>query len=161
MPIHPTGPLAESYDKDLQPPYTIDSQRRIEAIPKNSKWKHLSAGIEKDDVDKDGRPVPKWKLYYARAMIPLAILFHAFGAIQAYEIYSSQNASGVSLAAYVVYVISAMTWFCYGAFVLVRRNLIIMLSSMTAFTLGVIILVGIILYGGADAGGNDANNDPM
>lgn len=90
--------------------------------------------------------LPLWKRYFSQAMVFLAVMFHAFGVIQATEIYTTQNASGVSLPAYIVYVFAACTWFVYGGFVLPERNTIIMASAITQFCLGVIILVGIALY---------------
>ncbi len=107
----------------------------------------LSPGVERSDRDADGNPVPKWKYYYARFMLLWAVTSHAFGLIQAIEIYQSKNASGVSLAAWSVYIASSIIWIIYGAAVLARRNLVIVTSSSIGVTLGTIIVIGIILYG--------------
>lgn len=138
-----SGPLVEKHDRDLKPPYT----RNGEIHRVDNKGKHLSTGIEASDIDGDGKPAPRWKLWYAKGMLGWAVISHTFLLLQAIKIYSEKNASGVSLPAYILYLVGAIVWIVYGAFVLQRRNLVIVLSSSIAFLGGLTILIGIILYG--------------
>jgi len=76
---------------------------------------------------------------------------HAFLAIQAYEIYSERSAVNVSLPAYIVYLFSSVFWVIYGSMVLSPRVWPMIISGTVAFLGGVIILVGIGLYGKQEA----------
>jgi uncharacterized protein with PQ loop repeat len=107
----------------------------------------LSTGIEASDIDGDGKPTPKWKLWYAKGMLGWAVVSHVFLLLQAVKIYTEKNASGVSLPAYALYIVGSIVWVIYGAFVLHSRNLVIVVSSSIGLVGGVIILLGIILYG--------------
>lgn len=140
---YPSGPLTEKHDRDLHPPYTRNGH--VTHVSKDGK--HLSTGIEADDVDGDGKPVPKWKLWYAKGMLVWAAVSQVFLLLQAIKIFGEQNASGVSLLAYIIYVFGSIVWFVYGAFVLSRRNLVIVTSSVIATILGIIVLTGVIIYG--------------
>ena len=148
--MHPSGPIRERKDIEV-----ARYSRNGEIKPVEKQGKHLGIGIEPQDINDKGKPVPKWKLYYAKGMIGWAVLSHTFLLIQAIEIYTNENASGVSLAAYIVYLVGAVIWGVYGAFVLTRRNIVIVVSSVTAFLLGTVVLIGIILYGNRppDCGG--------
>lgn len=97
----------------------------------------------------------KWRDYYSKAMIIWAVVAHVFLLLQAIKIYSDQNATGVSLPAYVVYECGAVIWFTYGMFVLEKRNPAIITSAVTAFTLGMIVLVGVIIYGDKEQNCNE------
>jgi hypothetical protein len=57
------------------------------------------------------------------------------------------------LAAFVVLLVSSVLWFIYGFFVL-NHNVVLVASSSTAFVLGVVILVGIVMYGTGDSSTN-------
>ena len=130
---HPTGPLVEK-------PIRLDHLE-------DRKKSYLSPDVHRDDLDADGLPVPKWKFYYARFMVAWAILSHSALLIQAIKIYRQKNADGVSLLAFILYSVSSVIWLVYGAFVLAKRNWVIVASSITAIALGIIIIVGVILYG--------------
>lgn len=140
------GPIVEKHDTDLKPPYIANG--KIEKV--DPKGKHLATGIEANDVGEDGKPIPKWKLWYAKAMLAWVVLGKAFLVIQAVEIFTSKNAAGVSLAAYIVYIIGSVIWLIYGAMVLQRKNLVIVVSAATAIVMGVIVLIGVIMYGDAE-----------
>jgi len=143
--VHPSGPLTEKHDRDLVPPATRNGH--IQPVSKHGI--HLSTGVEASDIDGDGRPIPRWKLWYAKGMLVWSVASHSFLLIQAIKIYGEKNANGVSLPAYIVYLFGAVVWFVYGMFVLERKNLAIILSAVTAFLLGTVVLIGIILYGNA------------
>lgn len=104
--------------------------------------------VTRNGTDLTQNQPAKWKRYYSKAMIIWAVVAHTFLLLQAIKIYSEQNASGVSLPAYIVYECGAIIWFIYGMVVLEERNYAIIASAVTAFTMGMIVLVGIILYGG-------------
>jgi uncharacterized protein with PQ loop repeat len=90
--------------------------------------------------------LPVWKSYYQKWMYFWAIGSHTFLLLQALEIYQEKNAESVSLSAYIVYVLSSLIWLGYAALVLEPRNKVMMISAVTGFSMGIVILVGISLY---------------
>jgi len=106
----------------------------------------ISTGIEPGDTEADGRPVPKWKLWFAKWMVVWAVLGYSFLAIQAAKIYMEKNAKGLSLPSYIVYICGSIMWLIYGSVVLPRKNMVIIVSSCTAITLATIVLIGIVMY---------------
>jgi uncharacterized protein with PQ loop repeat len=88
-----------------------------------------------------------WRKDFTNAMIGWAVISKVFLVLQALKIYHSQSAAGVSFYAYVIYLVGAVVWFVYGAYVLVPRSTSLILSGILAFLGGVVILIGIFLYG--------------
>lgn len=125
-------------------PTTIESEPTLK--PKQPEPLKISTGIEPGDTEADGRPVAKWKLWFAKWMVVWAVLGYSFLAIQAAKIYMEKNAKGLSLPAYIVYICGSIMWLIYGSVVLPRKNMVIIVSSCTAITLASIVLVGIVLY---------------
>ena len=80
-------------------------------------------------------------------MIFWAIASNVFLLLQLIKIYQDKDASGVSLAAYIVYVFGSAVWIIYGAAVLAHKNWVIVINSSIAITLAIIIVAGIALYG--------------
>lgn len=113
--------------------------------PKSTEFK-LSTGIEETDKNPDGSPVARWRVVYAKMMLPWVCISYSFIVIQAVDIYVKKDSKNVSLPAYCVYLFSSCLWWIYGFFVLPRRNLIIVLSSTIAITVTIILLTGIIIY---------------
>jgi len=102
-----------------------------------------------------------WRYYYEKCMYAWAVLAHSWVLVQIITIFRSKNASGLSLAAWIIFCVSSIVWIIYGAFVMKVRNYVIITSSSTALILGIIILVGIVLYGSADGTDADAGDDPV
>ena len=100
----------------------------------------------KKEEKKEGVQQVAWKRYYSKFMLFWAVAAYLWLVIQAYELYSSKDATGLSLAAFIFYIFGSCVWFTYGTFVLPERNLAIMISSITSFTLGSVIIAGIVLY---------------
>ena len=110
----------------------------------------LTLGADSDERDENGMKIPTWKLWYVKFMAPFAVLSHAWLAIQAISIFIDKDAKGVSLVAYIVYIISSVIWFVYGMFVLTKKNIVIVLSAVTAIALGVLVIVGVLMYPGSN-----------
>jgi uncharacterized protein with PQ loop repeat len=80
-----------------------------------------------------------------------AVLAFAWLVIQAVEVHSKQNASGLSLAAFILYIFSSVLWYIYGKYAQDHVDKVVVISSVMAFVLGTVVLVGIILYGDTDS----------
>lgn len=93
-----------------------------------------------------------WKIYYARWMVVWAVVSQVWLVLQATKIFQSKSAEGVSLYAYILYTIGTVMWFINATFVNKERNTAYMISSSLGFCLGIVILVGIIMYGGENIG---------
>jgi len=127
----------------------LSENKTPEEVAAEAKRKRYKANIfyvDNFDLDHEGHP-HKWKIYYAKAMVVWALLSQIFLLLQVIKIYTEKNAQGVSLPAYIVYIIGNIVWFVYGTWVLAYRNMPIIVSSVVAFALASIIIVGIILYG--------------
>lgn len=111
---------------------------------KHDYWKWLH--VENSEISVDGSPAPKWKLWYARSMIFWAVLSQVFLLIQAITIFVGKDAAGVSLAAYILYIVGTVVWCVYAAFVLAHRNWPLLLNGILGFLLSALIIVGIVLY---------------
>lgn len=129
-----------------EPSKPIAQQKTDSAEEKRAKYRANIFYVDPFDLDMQGHP-KKWKVYFAKAMVVWAVLSQIFLLLQLIKIFSEKDAAGVSLSAYIVYVFGNIVWFTYGAFVLAYRNMPIILSSVIAFILASIIIVGIILYG--------------
>ena len=88
-----------------------------------------------------------WKEQYSKFMYFWAIASHVWLIVQAIKIFQDQNASGVSLPAFMILVTSAFIWLVYGAFVIEKRNPVIIASALVSMAFGVPVLIGIVLYG--------------
>ena len=86
-----------------------------------------------------------WKKRYAQFMIIWAVVSQIWLLLQAIKIFKDKDASGVSLASYIVLIFSNIFWFVYGMFV-IGHDKVIIISSIIAFLLSIVIVVGIALY---------------
>jgi uncharacterized protein with PQ loop repeat len=87
-----------------------------------------------------------WKVYYSKFMIFWAVVSHVWLLIQAINIYSKKSSENISLAAFIILLCSSIFWFIYGFQVIPGKNKIIMLSASVSFVLGIIVIIGIIMY---------------
>jgi uncharacterized protein with PQ loop repeat len=87
-----------------------------------------------------------WKVNYSKFMIFWAMASHVWLIVQSVKIYRNQNAAGVSLPAFMILLTSSIVWLIYGAFVLERRNKVIVISSSVSMLLGIPVLVAILKY---------------
>ena len=93
---------------------------------------------------------PAWKRYYRTAILFWIPVSYVFLILQIVEIYTKKSATNVSFPGYLVYITSSVIWFIYGAFVLEKRNWPIIMSMCFAFTLALVLLIGIVIYKPAD-----------
>lgn len=112
---------------------------------KKSWFKDADLGVS--DRDAEGNLIPKWKIWYARGMLGWSVVSNVFLFVQAGQIFQDKDATGVSLPAYIMYCFGTLVWIFYGAVVLTKRNLVIIVSSTIGLIGGITILVGVILYG--------------
>lgn len=63
---------------------------------------------------------------------------------QLYDIYSRQNALGVSSATWLMYIFTASIWFMYGT---IHKEKVIMINGVLGIILGASIFFGTLLYG--------------
>lgn len=120
----------------------IASQKELE-----ENTKHLSL---EDLANEKVVEEPKWKQHYANFMMVWAVVSHVSLLLQSIKIYVGKDASGVSLETYILFMVSSTIWMIYGFFVLTPRNWVIIMSSLTAISINISILVGVIKYGNAD-----------
>jgi len=93
------------------------------------------------------KPGPKWKDYYSNFMMVWAVVSHVSLLLQSIKIYDGKDASGVSLETYILMMVSSTIWLIYGFLVLNPRNWVIVMSSLTAISIHISIIIGIIKYG--------------
>lgn len=112
-------------------------------IKKHSKY---SLEIDKFQLDKNGNP-NKFKIFFAYFILLWAVISHSFEVVQAVKIYSEKNAKGVSLPAYCLWIFGSAVWLVYGVYILAIPNYPIIISAILGILLGVVLVVGISLYG--------------
>jgi len=66
-----------------------------------------------------------------------------FTSIQVYKIYSLKNADGVSLIAWVAYLVGTILWITYG---ITHKEKPIIYSNIINATINLLVIIGIILY---------------
>jgi uncharacterized protein with PQ loop repeat len=91
--------------------------------------------------------IPQWKQDFEKYMIIFVIFSHTFLLLQIVKIYTTKDATSLSLPAFIVYIISSCIWLFYGIFIVRPRKFPIILSSIIALIFGTIVLIGIFLYG--------------
>jgi uncharacterized protein with PQ loop repeat len=103
----------------------------------------------------------RWKTYYSQFMLFWAVVSHVWLLIQAIEIFQTKEARGISLPAFIVLLFGSVFWFIYGFFVLPGHNKVIVISAVVSFVLGLVVLAGIIMYGGnqSERNSNIIEND--
>ena len=79
-----------------------------------------------------------------RFMLFIAVIGPASDIPQIYQIYTTHDASGVSLLTFTFYIATAVLWLVYA---LVHHQKPLILSSLAWMTTETIIVLGILLYG--------------
>ena len=87
-----------------------------------------------------------WKWFYSKGMYIWCLASCVWLLLQAIKIYETQEAEGVSLAAFILVLIGNIIWFIYAFWVLAERNYVIVLNSVINSIMSVIVIVGIVLY---------------
>jgi len=118
-------------------------EKKEVVVTKRSKY---SLKVDKCQLSENCDPA-KWKIYYAYGILAWSVLAHVFELLQAIKIFTEKDATGVSLIAFCLWIFGAVIWFVYGLFVLAIPNWPIVVSSSLAFVLGIVNVVGIVLYG--------------
>lgn len=78
-------------------------------------------------------------------MMMVASIIHPLTTVpQVYEIYSSQNAAGVSLLTWLGFMVIGLIFLAYG---ITHRLTPFIVNQIIWFALDLIIIIGIILYG--------------
>jgi MtN3 and saliva related transmembrane protein len=85
--------------------------------------------------------LPRWFQWY---MYVVAIGGNLIFYIQAYEIFTTQSARDVSLAAFSVALWAVTSWFVYG---LVLRNPVLIIANIVAIIGAALVVAGKLLYG--------------
>jgi uncharacterized protein with PQ loop repeat len=134
----------DQYYRDIR--YGTIPQGTIPQNKSDEKKSKINLKVDECQLAHDCHPA-KWKIYYAYFILAFALLSHTFELLQAIQIYSQKSAQDVSLPAFILWVVGSVIWFIYGTFVLAIPNWPIIVSSVAAFILGIIIVVGIVLYG--------------
>ena len=105
-------------------------------------WKDIEP-IHPTDKNDNGTTVTPRQVGFGRFMIFWSVLGHTFFVLQAYRIWHTKQADGVSVSAYSFYILSAMLWITYGYFALPRRNYVIVTSGIVGIALAILIIVGV------------------
>lgn len=87
-----------------------------------------------------------WKWFYSKAMYIWCLASCVWLLLQAIKIYETQEAEGVSLAAFILVLIGNIIWFIYAFWVLSDRNYVIVLNSVINCLMSIVVIVGIVLY---------------
>lgn len=89
-----------------------------------------------------------WKWFYGNVLMYVwACVSCVWLLLQSIKLYTSRNASGISLAAFVLVLLGQVIWFVYACCVLSERNYVIMLNSALSAVLTISIIVGVGIYG--------------
>ncbi|PLX28814.1 hypothetical protein C0581_00785 [Candidatus Parcubacteria bacterium] len=95
---------------------------------------------------KELEPYPhprKFKAFVDHAVYAAGILGPMFGALQVYKIWSTQNASGVSLSLFGSHVVFNIIWLIYGT--LHKEKPIIIMYSLW-IVVNTLVVIGTLLY---------------
>ena len=90
-----------------------------------------------------------WRDNYKKFMLFWAVAAHSWLIVQLISVFQNEDASDLSLPAFIIYTCSSLIWFTYGAFVLEERNYTLMISGTVSGILGVTTLAAIAKYGGS------------
>lgn len=101
--------------------------------------------VDPFQLDRNGQPAT-WKLWFAKSMIVFAVLSRIFLLLQTIQLYDTKNSGGLSLASYILYIVSMLLWMFYAYYVLKLVNWPLMVSSVLGLALAIVILVGIVVY---------------
>jgi len=101
--------------------------------------------VDPYELDWEGHP-SMWKMRFAQFMIIWSVVSQVFLLIAALEIFQAKMVEGVSLSSYILYLLGNVVWFFYGIWVLSPMNKPLVWSSVVAFALTIVILVGIGIY---------------
>ncbi|MCC7510048.1 MAG: hypothetical protein IT464_11865 [Planctomycetes bacterium] len=82
--------------------------------------------------------------FYGRYMFVVGIGGNLFFYIQAYNIFTSQQARDVSLAAFLVAFCAVASWFGYG---LMLRNPVLIIANIVAMIGSALVVIGKLVYG--------------
>jgi uncharacterized protein with PQ loop repeat len=96
-------------------------------------------------IDEKGTP-PKWKIRFAQFMVLWSIFSQLFLVISLVHVFQVKTSAGVSLPAYILYIVSSLVWIVYGWSVLRTKNVPILASSGVAGVLAIVMVVAIITY---------------
>lgn len=86
----------------------------------------------------------KLKRIFDSLVYAMSIIVPLITTLQVYQIWKYKNASGVSLPAWGIYLLSAITWLTYG--IIHKEKPIIILNSMLIIT-DALVVIGTIMYG--------------
>ncbi len=87
-----------------------------------------------------------WKKSFGTFMGIWAVISHGWLLLQAYKIFSEKDASGISAIGFSVVLLGAIFWFIYAAFVMEKQDFRMMTSSGVGFSLGIVVLIGVLKY---------------
>lgn len=88
-----------------------------------------------------------WKWFYENVLMYIwACVSCVWLLLQTIKIYTTQDVSGLSLAAFILLLIGQIIWFIYAVAVLSKRNYVIMINSLLSGILTTSILIGIGIY---------------
>lgn len=98
------------------------------------------------ELAEDGNP-PRWKTYFAWFMVVWAALIsQLFLILQLEQLYQTRSTEGISLIAFILMELGNLAWLVYGMWALSPANMPIVVSSGVSFLLGIIMIIGIIIY---------------
>ncbi|MFC1646691.1 PQ-loop domain-containing transporter [Patescibacteria group bacterium] len=86
----------------------------------------------------------KWKKLIDKVIYPVSLLGPVFTIPQLLEVYVSKNASGLSLATWMLWVFSGSVWLIYG---IMHNEKPIIISHIAWIIVEVGVIIGILLYG--------------
>lgn len=86
-----------------------------------------------------------WKQRFAKFMVIWSVFSHTGQVLQAYKIYNTKKAGGISLEAWIITALNYTLWLFYALFIL-DFNIVIFLSSTIGLILTSITLAGIMVY---------------
>lgn len=86
----------------------------------------------------------KWFSWYERYMMAVGPLSNCMFYIQAYKIFATKTALGISLPAFSIAVIGLSSWLIYG---ILLKSKVLILSNIIGVLGAIWVLVGIIYYG--------------
>lgn len=88
-----------------------------------------------------------WRSWADRFMIVVAAGGSGWLIIQAYHIFSTHTADGVSLLAYILALAGGVIWLLYAMYALREVNRPLLVNGITTMLACTVIIIGIVLYG--------------